>query len=72
MKQISLSSIETFLPMQRVSWRIWGVLVAPVRLWQWTRHGAWCWTMEGKREPLRYRVEAALMMIRARYFDWRD
>jgi hypothetical protein len=26
MKQISLSTIEGFLPMQHISWRIWGVL----------------------------------------------
>lgn len=59
-------TIEVHIP-QRL-WPVWVVIVAPIRIWQWTSIGAWCWTMEGKREPFRFRLSIAWAMVKARYW----
>jgi hypothetical protein len=62
-----ISRIESHLP--ACLWKPWGVIVAPIRLWQWSTRGSWCWRRDGTREPLAFRFGIAATMVRRRYFD---
>jgi hypothetical protein len=67
--RISLHEIEQHVPARL--WRVWGIAVMPLRLWQWSTQGSWCWTMDGKPEPLRFRFTVAWSIWSARYrTDW--
>jgi hypothetical protein len=67
-KRISLTDIECTIITARL-WPLWGIFAAPLRLWQWTTQGSWCWKIDGRtREPLRFRFGIAWAMVKARYW----